>query len=182
MKLPELLAPAGSPEAALAALKGGADAIYLGGRMLNARMNANNFTDDQLSECIKTCHARGVKVYVTLNTSVYDRELADAIKYADTLYEMGTDALIIADLGFVALTKGRYPNMEFHASTQASGHSKENAAELKKAARGRKKFSYCPDLFPTGECWVFVTECGEELVLKLYADEAMLRMLKRGVE
>ena len=56
----------------------------------------------------------------------------------------------------------------------------KNAAELKKAARGRKKFSYCPDLFPTGECWVFVTECGEELVLKLYADEILLSMLKAG--
>ena len=57
----------------------------------------------------------------------------------------------------------------------------KNAAELKKAARGRKIFSYCPDLFPTGECWVFVTECGEELVLKLYADDTMLEMFKRSV-
>lgn len=137
MILPELLAPAGSPEAAMAALKGGADAIYLGGRMLNARMNANNFTDDELSECIRTCHARGVKVYVTLNTSVYDRELAEAIQYADKLYEMGTDALIIADLGFVALTKGRYPGMEFHASTQASGHNAACAKALAEAGFSR---------------------------------------------
>ena len=54
----------------------------------------------------------------------------------------------------------------------------KNAAELKKAARGRKIFSYCPDLFPVGECWVFVTECGEELVLKLYADEILFSVLK----
>ena len=56
----------------------------------------------------------------------------------------------------------------------------KNAAELKKAARGRKIFSYCPDLFPVGECWVFVTECGEELLLKLYADEILFSMLKAG--
>ena len=65
---------------------------------------------------------------------------------------------------------------------RAQIRDEKNAAELKKAARGRKKFSYCPDLFPTGECWVFVTECGEELVLKLYADETMLEMFKRSVE
>ena len=63
---------------------------------------------------------------------------------------------------------------------RAQIRDEKNAAELKKAARGRKKFSYCPDLFPTGECWVFVTECGEELVLKLYADEILLSMLKAG--
>ena len=65
---------------------------------------------------------------------------------------------------------------------RAHRRDEKNPAELTKAARGRKKFSYCPDLFPVGECWVFVTECGEELVLKIYADDTMLRMLKRGVE
>ncbi len=123
MSLPELLAPAGSFEAARAALYAGADAIYIGGRMLNARMNARNFTDEELAECVRLCHARGVKVYLTVNTAVYDRELASAVEYLDTVYRAGVDALIISDLGLVSLIKARYPKMELHASTQASGHS-----------------------------------------------------------
>lgn len=122
-KLPELLSPAGSPEAADAAVKAGADAIYVGGRLLNARMNAKNFTDEELSECIKKCHGSGVKVYVTVNTAVLDRELSEAVKYADFLYKAGTDALIVSDLGLAKALSGRYPDMELHASTQASGHN-----------------------------------------------------------
>ena len=129
MKLPELLAPAGSPEAAIAALKGGADAIYLGGRMLNARMNANNFTDDQLSECIKTCHERGVKVYVTANTLILDRELDDYLRAAEDAYLSGADGLIVADLGAASLLRERIP-IPLHASTQVSGHNASAAAEL----------------------------------------------------
>ena len=137
MTLPELLAPAGTFEAAKAALKAGADAIYVGGRMLNARMNAENFTDEQLRECVKLCHARGVKLYVTVNTAVYDRELTEAVAYIDGLYEMGVDALIMADLGLAALIKGRYPDMELHASTQASGHNAECAKVFKEAGFSR---------------------------------------------
>lgn len=132
-KLPELLAPAGSFQAAQAAVKAGADAIYLGGRMLNARMNAVNFTDEVLKECLQMCHQSGVKVYVTLNTAILDRELSEAAEYADLLYEMGTDALILSDMGFASYIKGRYPDMELHASTQASGHNARCAIELQKA-------------------------------------------------
>lgn len=126
-KLPELLAPAGSPEAADAAVKAGADAIYVGGRFLNARMNAKNFTDGELSECIEKCHGRGVKVYVTVNTAVLDRELSEAVRYTDLLYKMGADALIVSDLGLIRALSGRYPDMELHASTQASGHNADCA-------------------------------------------------------
>ena len=128
--LPELLAPAGSYEAARAALKAGADAIYVGGRMLNARMNAANFDDGELKECVRLCHDRGVKLYVTLNTAVLDRELQDAVAYTDFLYSAGVDALIIADMGLASLISGRYPGMELHASTQASGHNAECAKLL----------------------------------------------------
>ncbi len=127
MTKPELLAPAGSLEAAKAALYAGADAIYIGGRMLNARMNAKNFTDTELAECVKLCHSRGVKVYVTVNTAVYDKELKEAVNYLDFLYSVGVDALIISDLGLISLIRGRYPEMQLHASTQASGHSIECA-------------------------------------------------------
>ncbi len=123
MTKPELLAPAGSFEAAKAAIKAGADAIYVGGRMLNARMNAQNFTDTELDSCVRLCHASGIKLYVTVNTAVFDRELKEAVAYLDNLYKIGVDALIISDLGLVSLIKDRYPDMELHASTQASGHS-----------------------------------------------------------
>lgn len=123
MTKPELLAPAGSFEAAKAAIKAGADAIYVGGRMLNARMNARNFTDSELEECVRLCHGRGIKLYVTVNTAVYDKELKEAVAYLDTLYKLGVDALIVSDIGLVSLIKDRYPDMELHASTQASGHS-----------------------------------------------------------
>ncbi len=129
-KLPELLAPAGSPEAADAAIKAGADAIYVGGRFLNARMNAKNFTDEALSECIKKCHENGVRVYVTVNTAILDREMGEAVKYTDFLYGIGADALIISDLGLARAIKGRYKGMELHASTQASGHNALCAKEF----------------------------------------------------
>lgn len=127
---PEILAPAGSLEAAYAAVAGGADAIYIGGRMLNARMNAKNFSDEALAECIRHCHENGVKVYVTLNTAVLDRELKSAVDYADMLYALGVDALIVSDTGLASALKNRYSEMELHASTQASGHNADCAKAL----------------------------------------------------
>ena len=130
-KLPELLAPAGSPEAARAAVEAGADAIYLGGTMLNARMNAKNFSDGELQEIIRFCHENGVLVYVTMNTAVYDRELSEALEYVGKLYVWGVDALIVADLGLASLIRKYYPEFPIHASTQASGHSVECAEKMK---------------------------------------------------
>ncbi len=127
---PEVLSPAGSLEAAYAAVAGGADAIYIGGKMLNARMNAKNFSDDALAECIRHCHENGVKVYVTLNTAVLDRELKSALDYADMLYSLGVDALIVSDTGLASAFKDRYPEMGIHASTQASGHNAQCAKAL----------------------------------------------------
>ena len=136
MTLPELLAPAGSFAAARAALFAGADAIYVGGRMLNARMNAANFTDAELSELVSLSHARGVRVFVTMNTAVLDREMAEAVAYTDFLYKTGVDALIVSDLGLVNAIKDRYPDMELHASTQASGHNAD-------CARAFEKLGFC---------------------------------------
>ena len=130
-KLPELLAPAGSAEAARAAVEAGADAIYLGGTMLNARMNAKNFTDEEMQDIIKYCHENGVFVYVTLNTAVYDRELSEALMYVGKLYIWGVDGLIVADLGLASLIRKYYPEFPLHASTQASGHSVACAEKLK---------------------------------------------------
>ncbi|MBQ9468055.1 MAG: U32 family peptidase [Clostridia bacterium] len=122
-KLPELLAPAGSMEALDAAILAGADAVYIGGRQFNARMNAKNFDRPQIVEAVKKCHENGVKLYVTLNTLTLDREMNEALSYAAFLYEAGVDALIVADLGLSLEIRARMPDFPLHASTQMSGHN-----------------------------------------------------------
>lgn len=130
-RLPELLCPAGSPEAFDAAIEGGADAIYLGGVAFNARMNAKNFSDDALAEAVKRAHLYGVKVYLTLNTLVTDRELSAFVDAARRAARAGVDALIVADLGGAAAIHRAIPSLELHASTQMSGHHSNMGAELK---------------------------------------------------
>lgn len=122
-KLPELLSPAGSPEALRAAVLAGADAVYIGGTQFNARMNARNFDRPAIKEAVETCHGRGVKLYVTMNTLVFDRQMKEALEFAHFLYEAGVDALIVADLGFALELKKRLPAFPLHASTQMSGHN-----------------------------------------------------------
>ena len=120
---PELLAPAGSPEALEAAITAGADAVYLGGSRHNARLNAHNFDRTALEEAVAICHRRGVRVYLTLNTLIRDRELRDALDAAYEAGEAGVDALIIADPGAAALIRRALPGLPLHASTQLSGHN-----------------------------------------------------------
>jgi putative protease len=121
--LPELLSPAGSYEALQAAIDGGADAVYLGGGSFHARMHANNFgTQESLSEAIALAHFWGVKVYVTLNTMVYDRELDAALAQAEQAARAGADGLIVADVGLGALLHKALPELPLHASTQMSVH------------------------------------------------------------
>ena len=122
-RLPELLAPAGSPEALEAAIAAGADAVYLGGSRFNARMNAHNFDTAALREAVTHAHRMGSRVYLTLNTLVWDRELSDALDAAYEAAVAGVDALIIADLGAAALIRRALPNLPLHASTQLSGHN-----------------------------------------------------------
>ncbi|MBE6651831.1 MAG: U32 family peptidase [Ruminococcaceae bacterium] len=121
--LPELLAPAGSPEALEAALLAGADAVYLGGSRFNARMNAHNFDTAQLREAVTHAHRLGGRVYLTLNTLVWDRELPEALEAAYEAAVAGVDALIIADVGAAALIHRALPELSLHASTQLSGHN-----------------------------------------------------------
>lgn len=118
--IPELLAPAGNKEAFIAAVEAGADAIYLGGEILNARMGAGNFSLQEMKAAIDFAHKRHVKVYVTVNTLVMDEELEDALVYCKKLYEMGADALIIQDLGLGFLIKEKMPDFPIHLSTQGS--------------------------------------------------------------
>ena len=114
----ELLAPAGSMEALITAIHNGADAIYLGMNRFGARAYANNFTIDELKEAIKFAHLRNVKIYVTMNTIVFDYELNDAYQQIDDLYNAGVDGLIIQDLAIFTYVTEHYPNLEAHCSTQ----------------------------------------------------------------
>ena len=102
-KLPELLAPVGSPEALSAAIEAGADAVYLGAHALNARIGAVNFDMDGLAAAINRCHRFGVRAYVTLNTLILDRECEELLATAADLYRMGVDAVINKKL----ITAGR---------------------------------------------------------------------------
>ncbi len=130
MNTPELLAPAGSKESLQAAVKGGADAVYLGGTLFNARIFAKNFDGDALKEAVDYCHAHRVFLYVTVNTQLYDRELGQAMEYVRFLYEIGVDAIICADLGLASLIHRQFPDFPLHASTQLSGHNTACAKRL----------------------------------------------------
>jgi len=99
MRIPELLAPAGSMAALQAAVAAGADAVYLSGRRFGARKFAENFDDSALARAIDYAHLRGVRVYVTVNTLIRNDELCDAASYLLRLYEIGADAVLIQDLG-----------------------------------------------------------------------------------
>ena len=119
-ELPELLAPAGDMECLYAAVAGGADAIYVGGKRFGARAFAKNFDIDELRLAVRYCHLHSVKLYVTLNTLIEDRELSEAVEYAAELYRIGVDALIVADLGVISAIRRQVPDLEIHASTQMS--------------------------------------------------------------
>ena len=121
--LPELLAPAGSIEALYAAVCAGADAVYVGGKSFGARAYAENFDTAALARAAEYCHIKGVKLYVTVNTLVYDRELDALSDYVGELWRIGVDAIICADLGVAREIRRRVPNMELHASTQMSVHN-----------------------------------------------------------
>lgn len=130
LQKPELLSPAGSMEALDAAIRGGADAVYFGGNRFNARMSADNFDDEQMERAIKSCAFYGVKSNITLNTLLYERELAEALRYAEKLYRMGADAIICADLALADAIHTYFPDLSLHASTQCIGHNADAARAL----------------------------------------------------
>ncbi len=119
-KLPELLAPAGDFECLAAAVKGGADAVYIGGKTFSARAYAKNFDLDEIKKAVSYCHLHGVKLYVTMNILLFGSELDEALEFAKGLYRAGVDALIVADLGLISLIREEIPDFELHASTQMS--------------------------------------------------------------
>jgi len=130
MQRPELLAPAGSREALLAALANGADAVYLGGKQFNARQSATNFSLPELAEAVQLAHRARAKVYVTVNTLLKDSELEAAAQFLRQLYNIGADAVIVQDPGLIALARATTPQLELHASTQLTIHNAAGVTAL----------------------------------------------------
>ena len=130
--LPELLCPAGSVEALHAAIDGGADAVYMGGTSFNARINAKNFTFEDMRECADLSHKYGAKLYQTLNIQIYDKETDAFIRDAYKSAECGVDAFIVADMGAASLLSKYIPEIPLHASTQLSVHNSDGAEIAKR--------------------------------------------------
>ena len=114
----ELLAPAGSMESVQAAVQNGAGAVYLGYGDFNARRNAKNFSGEEFAAAVSYCHLRGVKVYLTLNTLLSDRELPAAAQQARQACDAGVDAILVQDLGVLRMLGQVVPDVQLHASTQ----------------------------------------------------------------
>ena len=128
----ELLSPAGNMESLKAAISAGCDAVYLGGYTFGARNYASNFSDQELIDAIDYAHIYGVKVYVTVNTMIYEDETDRFIQYVDFLHQNNVDAVIIQDLGMMDYLRKTYQNLEIHASTQMNVHNVEGAKFLEK--------------------------------------------------
>ena len=128
----EILAPAGNMNALIAAVRSGADAVYLGLKDFSARRNADNFTKEEFIEAAKYCHVRGVKVYVALNTMIKENELSSAVNSAAFAYKNGADAFIVSDLGLISVLHKTLPQAVLHASTQMTVHSPAAISTLKK--------------------------------------------------
>jgi len=125
MKKIELLAPAGNIESAYAAIQNGGDAIYISGYKFGARAYANNFSLEEIESIVAYAHSYHVRVYVTLNTLVYDHELEECFAYIYELYKSNVDALIVQDLGVLYYLRTHYPDFEVHASTQMHIYNKD---------------------------------------------------------
>ena len=134
---PELLAPVGGKPHLIAAVNGGADAVYMGGMAFNARVFADNFSDEELPDAIKYAHAHGVKVYMTMNTLVTDDELSRAFDYCNYIYGLGVDGLIVQDLGLIRLLRLYLPDFPLHLSTQATLYNKEALGSARKMGISR---------------------------------------------
>jgi len=127
---PELLAPAGSPEALRAAVDGGADAVYLSWGAFNARRGARNFSEEEFARAVAWCHVRGVRVFLTLNILLSDRELPEALETARAASRLGVDAVLVQDWGLFALLRRALPDLPLHASTQMSIFTSNGACEI----------------------------------------------------
>lgn len=169
MKKPEILAPAGGKQHLIAAVNSGADAVYMGGMAFNARIFADNFSDEELPDAINYAHMHGVRVYMTINTLIADRELARAFDYCNYIYGLGVDGVIVQDAGLARLLHKYLPDLPLHLSTQGTLYNKGGV--LAAAGAGfcrvvpareltlneiRDLSAYCMSLDPPVEIEVFV--------------------------
>jgi len=129
---PEILAPVGSFEALYSAINNGADAVYFGGQSFGARAYATNFTNDEIVDIINYCHIMDVKVYVTVNTLIKEKEFNEAVEFVRFLYINNVDAVIMQDFGLIKYCKDVFLDLTIHASTQINCHSLEQALFLQK--------------------------------------------------
>lgn len=128
----EILSPCGSMDSFYAAIEGGCDAVYLAGKMFGARSFANNFTNEELVYVINYAHLYGVKVYITCNILVLEREVSKFLEFISFLHQNNVDAVIMQDLGMIDLVHKKFPNLEIHASTQMHIHNLDGALIAKK--------------------------------------------------
>ena len=133
IKLPEVLAPAGSLEGLYAAVNAGCDAVYIGGSRFGARAYADNPGEDDMIKAIEYCHLHGVKIYMTVNTLLKEMELFNGLyNYMKPYYEAGLDAAIVQDTGVMLMLHKWFPDLELHASTQMTITMGKSASVLKK--------------------------------------------------
>lgn len=137
MKNFEILAPVGAHEQLKAAVRCGANAVYLGVGNFNARRNAENFTEEDLKQAVDYCHLRNVKVYVTLNTIIFDKELTELFETVTHIAQSGADAVIVQDFAVAEAVKSIRPTLHLHASTQMAVHNTSGAKQLEKLGFSR---------------------------------------------
>ena len=131
MKKIELLSPAGNFEMLKCAIHNGADAVYLAGNKFGARKFATNFNNNELIEAINYSHLYGVKVYITMNTLIYDEEIQEFLDFIEFIHKNDVDAVLMQDIGMINLVRKTFPNLEIHASTQFHNHNKNDLKFLK---------------------------------------------------
>lgn len=137
MKKVELLSPVGNMEALQQAVMNGADAVYLGGKRFGARKFANNFDYEEMVSAIKYCHLYDVKIYVTVNTMIFDEEFEEVLEYISFLHENNVDAIIVQDIGLISVVRKAFPNLEVHVSTQAHNNNSYGVSLLKNMGAAR---------------------------------------------
>ena len=133
----EILAPSGGFDSIYAAVRSGADAVYVGAKDFSARASAKNFSIEELKEAVKYCHAYSVKVYLALNTLIFDDEIDEALELVKNAAKCDIDALIVQDIGLAMAVKKIVPQLKLHASTQMSVHTLSGAKALKELGFSR---------------------------------------------
>ena len=164
-KFCEILSPVGNKEMLTAAVRSGADAVYLGAKDFSARRNAENFSLYELKSAVEYCHIRGVKVYLTLNILIKNHEMEKAFSLAQSAYNIGIDGIIIQDLGLADVLNRKIPDLPLHASTQLTVHSPSALDFLKK--KGFKRVVVAREM--SREDLIIICKRAKELDLEIEA-------------